>query len=192
MVHIHPEFVYCVRMARRRLRRKSAKAHRHVDPLNSLFWGLVESRPVEPPSPPEAPPTPAVRAADAVVRLVYTRTQAATALGVSPATFARRVMPLIEMVEMPWGTQLVPADELERLVAEHRRPARPRRRPNPVGRRRQLPDHVLRRIAAEHHAGRSLGQIARGLDADRVPTAHGGARWWPSTVRAVLNRVESI
>jgi hypothetical protein len=26
-------------------------------------------------------------------------------------------MPLIEMVEMPWGTQFVPVDELERLVS---------------------------------------------------------------------------
>jgi Recombinase len=177
-------------MARRRLRRKSAKARRHVDPLSALFEGLDESRPVKPAIEREAVPTTVVRAADVVVRLVYTRTQAAAALGLSPATFARRVMPLIEMVEMPWGTQLAPVDELERFVAERRRPARPRARAKPVGRRRTLPDDVVRRIAAEHDAGRSLGRIARGLDADRVPTAHGGARWWPSTVRAVLNRFE--
>jgi predicted DNA-binding protein (UPF0251 family) len=28
--------------------------------------------------------------------------------------------------------------------------------------------------------------IESGRPADRVPTAHGGRRWWPSTVRAVL------
>jgi hypothetical protein len=178
-------------MARRRLRRKSAKARRHFDPLSALFEGRVESLPLEPTIAREDVPTPVVRVADAVVRLVYTRTQAAAALGVSPATFARRVMPLIEMVEMPWGTQLVPVDELERLVSESRRPARPRTRAKPVGRRRTLPDNVARRIAAEHDAGRSLSEIARRLNADRVPTAHGGARWWPSTVRAVLNPVEA-
>ena len=178
-------------MARRRLRRKNAKAHRHVDPQSALFEGLDERRPVEPATAREAVPPPPVRAADTVVRLVYTRTQAAAALGVSRATFTQRVMPLIEMVEMPWGTQLVPVDELERLVAESRRPARPRTRAKPVGRRRTLPDDVVRRIAAEHDDGRSLGQIARGLNADRVSTAHGGARWWPSTIRCVLHRVET-
>jgi hypothetical protein len=66
----------------------------------------------------------------------------------------------------------VPVDELERLVAESRRPVRPR-------------------APTEHDAGQSLSQIARGLSADRVPRAHGGARWWPSTVRSVLNRAET-
>jgi hypothetical protein len=177
-------------MARRRLRRKGAQARRQVDPLSALFGGLDEDGAVEPAIVREAVPTPVVRAAEGVVRLVYTRTQAAAALGVSPATFARRVMPLIEVVEMPWGTQFVPVDELERLVAENRRPARPRAQAKPVGRRRTLPGDVVRRIAAEHDAGRSLGQIARGLNADGVPRAHGGARWWASTVRSVLNRVE--
>jgi hypothetical protein len=91
-------------MARRHLRRKSAKAHRHIDPLSALFEGRLERRPVKPAIAREEVPTPVMQIADAVVRLVYTRTQAAAALGVSPATFARRVMPLIDMVEMPWGT----------------------------------------------------------------------------------------
>jgi hypothetical protein len=176
-------------MARRRLRRKSAKARRQADPLGALFEELGESRPAEPVIVRDAVPAPVVLAADDVVRLVYTRTQAAAALGVSPATFARRVMPLIEMIEMPWGTQFVPVDELERLVAESRRTGRPRPQAKPIGRLRTLPDDVARRIAADHDAGRSLRQIARGLNADRVPTAHGGARWWPSTVRGVLKRV---
>jgi Recombinase len=176
-------------MARRRLRRKSAKARRNLDPLSARFEGLDENRSVEPATVPETAPAPVVRATDTVVRLAYTRTQAAAALGVSPATFARRVLPLIELVEMPWGTQFVPVDELERLVSERRRPARPRSPARPVGRRRALPDSVVRRIAAERDAGRSLGQIARGLNVDRVPTAHGGARWWPSTIRAVLKRL---
>jgi hypothetical protein len=176
-------------MARRQLRRKGAKARRHSDPLSGLFDELVERRPVEPASAARAVPTPAVRAADRVERLTYTRTQAAAALGVSPATFARRVLPLIETIEMPWGAQLVPVDELERLIAERRRPARPRPPAKPVGRRRTLPDNVTGRIGAEHEAGRSLGEIARGLNADRVPRAHGGAQWWPSTVRAVLRRI---
>jgi hypothetical protein len=126
--------------------------------------------------------------ADRAERLTYTRAQAAAALGMSPGTFARRLLPLIETIEMPWGTQLVPVDELERVVEERRRPPRPPEPAKPVGRRRILPDHVAEHIASERNAGRTLAQIARGLNADHVPTAHGGAQWWPSTVRAVLHR----
>ncbi len=52
-----------------------------------------------------------------------------------------------------------------------------------------LPDELLAEIRTAHAAGRSLAQIARELNATGTPTAHGGARWWPSTVRAVLDRV---
>jgi hypothetical protein len=56
------------------------------------------------------------------VCLVYTRAQAAEALGISTTTLARRVLPHIDTVEMPWGARMVPVDELERLVTEARQP----------------------------------------------------------------------
>jgi hypothetical protein len=121
-------------------------------------------------------------------RLAYTRTQAAAALGVSRSTFNRRVLPLIETVEMPWGTRLIPVDELERLIAETRQPARARTKPAKSGRPRVLSPDLVDHIRAEHEAGRSLHEIARRLNDRRVPTAHGGAKWWPSTVRGVLSR----
>jgi len=40
----------------------------------------------------------------------------------------------------------------------------------------------------EHAAGSSLADIARGLNRDQVPTSQGGREWWPSTVKAVLDR----
>ena len=43
-------------------------------------------------------------------------------------------------------------------------------------------------ICLEHAAGSSLAGIARGLNRDRVPTVQGGREWWPSTVKAVLDR----
>lgn len=136
-----------------------------------------------------APPAAIVREAARAERLAYTRTQAAEALGVSRSTFDRRVLPLIETIEMPWGTQLIPVDELERLLAEHRSGARrhvtPPARP---GRRAAVAPNVVERIRAEHAACKSLGEIARELTADKVPTAHGGRQWWPSTVRTVLLR----
>lgn len=121
-----------------------------------------------------------------VERLAYTRTQAATSLGVSRSTFNRRVLPSIETIEMPWGARLVPVDELKRLLAEQRRAARGPPQPASPGRPAALPPELVKRIHAERAAGKSLRRIAAELDASGTPTAHGGAQWWPSTVRMVL------
>jgi hypothetical protein len=140
----------------------------------------------------QAAPRAIVREATRVERLAYTRTQAAEALGVSRSTFNRRVLPLIETVEMPWGTRLIPADELQRFIAERRRPARgPVQEPAKPGRPAALSPELVERVRAQRAAGQSLAQIARELNAAETPTAHGGARWWPSTVRAALDRVSA-
>jgi hypothetical protein len=162
--------VYAVRVSRRGLKRRSEKVRRHAAATA-----------------PE-PPANLVREATRVERLTYTRSQAAEALGVSRSTFNRRVLPLIETIETPWGTKLIPVDELERLVAEQRRPARARAASTKRGRPRVLPPDLVDHIRAEREAGRSLRQIAAALNVRRVPTAHSGSRWWPSTVRAVLSR----
>jgi hypothetical protein len=152
-------------MSRRRHRRRAEKERRHAQPAAM------------------------VREVARVERRAYTRTQAAEALGISRSTFNRRVLPYIETVEMPWGTKLIPVDELERLVSEWRRPPRERARPSrPPGRPAVLPPDVVKRIRAERVAGKSLAQIARDLNASGTPTAHGGRQWWPSTVRMVLAR----
>jgi hypothetical protein len=128
-----------------------------------------------------------VHEATHVERLAYTRTQAAEALGISRSTFDRRVLPHIETIEMPWGTRLVPADELERLVTERRRPPLSRTPPTVHrGRPTALARDLVEGIRADRAAGKSLAQIARDLNASGTPTAHGGRQWWPSTVRAVL------
>lgn len=164
-------FVYDVRVSRRRQKRRSQKARRHA---------VVNSA---------ATPVEVLREAFRVERLVYTRTQAAAALGVSRSTFDRRVLPLIETVEMPWGTRLIPVDELERLIAERRRPAGEERRGLQArGRPAAVAPEVVERIRRERTEGKSLAEIARRLTGDRVPTAHGGQRWWPSTVRSILLR----
>jgi hypothetical protein len=135
---------------------------------------------------------PAIREATRVVQLVYTRAQAAQALGVSRSTFIRRVLPYVETVEMPWGGRLAPVDEVERFVAERRCGARavppPPARP---GRKPALPAGVRARIRDERASGASFGAIARGLNADRILTSQGGRQWWPSTVRSVLIRSRS-
>jgi hypothetical protein len=124
-----------------------------------------------------------------VERLAYSRRQAAEALGISTSTFNRRVLPLIDTFQMPWGTRLIPVDELERFLAERRQASRAAARaPGRPGRKSSLPDGVVARIRDDRASGSSLAEIARGLNADRVATAQGGRQWWPSSVRAVLRR----
>jgi DNA invertase Pin-like site-specific DNA recombinase len=57
-----------------------------------------------------------------------------------------------------------------------------------LGRPVELPASVAKRITWERKKGLSLAAIAQGLNEDKVPTAHGGRRWWLATVRAILNR----
>jgi Recombinase len=143
-------------------------------------------------SPPAQPVSPAtvVHEAARVERLAYTRTQAAEALGISRSTFDRRVLPLLATIEMPWGARLVPVAELQRLLAGQRRPAPKRAEPKRTGRPPTLAPELVQRILLERAAGSSLAEIARQLNRTGTPTAHGGAQWWPSTVRALLLRVQ--
>lgn len=55
-----------------------------------------------------------------------------------------------------------------------------------LGRPADVPPDIVARVVAERRAGRSLLAIARGLDADGVPTARGGARWYATTVAKLL------
>jgi DNA invertase Pin-like site-specific DNA recombinase len=55
----------------------------------------------------------------------------------------------------------------------------------PLGRPRQLPDDIRRRILREAESGATPSMIARGLDSDGVPTAQGGA-WYPATVKKII------
>jgi hypothetical protein len=158
-------------MSRRRLRRKEGKERRHA--------------PVRGGGPSEV-----IRQAEHVVRLAYTRSQAAEALGISRSTLWR-VLPYVETIEMPWGSTLIPVDELERLVVERRRAARAAVKPAAPGRPPLVPPEIVERIRIERAAGKSFRRIAAELNADRIPTAHDGAQWWPSTVRALLGRPRS-
>jgi len=57
-----------------------------------------------------------------------------------------------------------------------------------LGRPPQMSKHAIERIRRERAAGKSLAAIANGLNADRIPTAQGGRRWYPATVRYTLKR----
>jgi len=59
-----------------------------------------------------------------------------------------------------------------------------------LGRPPTMSPYAIERIRRERAAGASLAAIANGLDADRIPTAQGGRRWYPATVRYTLNRAD--
>jgi hypothetical protein len=121
-------------------------------------------------------------------RLAYSRKQAAEALGVSISTIDRHVVAALHTVKTPWGQRLIPAAELERFLQEHLEPPREAGERGTAGRPAALPRRVVERIRLEYARGRGLAEIARALNHEGVPTAHGGRQWWPSTVRAVLVR----
>jgi DNA invertase Pin-like site-specific DNA recombinase len=75
-----------------------------------------------------------------------------------------------------------------RLIGQRTRDALAAKRAAGVvlGRPRTLDSTVRQRIIAEHTAGRSFRAIAQTLTAEGVATAHGGARWYASTVRHVV------
>lgn len=166
-------------MSRRRQQRRADKARRYLQTAQepSRRANLA----------PSAAPPVVVREASHIERLAYNRGQAAQALGISRSTL-RRLLPYIDTIELPWGASLIPVDELERLAGERRRTARPRLEPPTRGRKPAVTSEIATRIRDERTAGKSLRQIAADLNANRIPTAHGGAKWWPSTVRAVLQR----
>jgi hypothetical protein len=145
-------------------------------------------RDADEPAPTASSSSRGLREAPEVERLAYTRRQAAEALGVSVSTIDRRVVPAIETVKLPWGQRLIPVDELEHFLRKHLAPARGRQSRRLAGRPPTLSASVVERIRLEYARGRGLSEIAHALTAEGVPTAHGGRKWWPSTVRAVLVR----
>lgn len=155
---------------RKKQRERKLLRQRHVEPVR--IWAPPgELQEVEEPE-----------------RLAYSRKQAAEALGVSVSTIDRRVVPLLTTVKTPWGQRLIPHAELQRFLREHLEPPREPGARGSAGRPPTLPRSVVERIRLQYARGHGLAEIARALNDEGVPTAHGGRQWWPSTVRAVLVR----
>lgn len=95
--------------------------------------------------------------------------------------------------EMVASVMATMAQYERRLIGERTRSALAVKKAQGVrlGRPVAVGERVVKRIARERKRGRSLRQIADGLNVDGVPTGHGGTRWYASTVKAVLDRVRS-
>lgn len=87
-------------------------------------------------------------------------------------------------------TMLGAMAEMERELISHRtREALAAKKAAGVrlGRPATLSPDVVERIVRERGDGRGWTAIATGLNDDSVPTAQGGAKWWPSAVQKVYN-----
>lgn len=61
-----------------------------------------------------------------------------------------------------------------------------------LGRPVTLPDAVAERIQALRASGETLQAIADILNAEQVPTAHGGARWYPKVINDIIRRSAAL
>jgi DNA invertase Pin-like site-specific DNA recombinase len=80
-----------------------------------------------------------------------------------------------------------------RLISQRTREALAVKRAQGVrlGRPSKLDPKVVAKIVRWHDEGVSFSGIARLLTFERIPTAHRGSKWWPATVRKVLQGQEA-
>ena len=100
-------------------------------------------------------------------------------LGVDLATAAGEFMANVMASAAQWERRIIGQRTRDALAVKRSQGVK-------LGRPATLDPAVVDRIRDAHDGGAGWSAIASDLNADRVPTAHGGARWYPSTVRAVV------
>jgi DNA invertase Pin-like site-specific DNA recombinase len=100
-------------------------------------------------------------------------------LGIDLSTPAGEFMASVMASAAQWERRIIGARTRDALAQKKAQGVR-------LGRPRQLPAEILERIRADHASGAGWSAIARALNDQGVPTAHGGTKWHPSTVRAVV------
>lgn len=75
-----------------------------------------------------------------------------------------------------------------RMIAERTRDAMAakKRAGTRFGRPKSLPEEIRLRLLLMYSGGQNYSTIAEILNEEGVPTAHGGKKWWPATVRSIL------
>lgn len=105
-------------------------------------------------------------------------------LGIDLSTPAGEFLASVMASAAQWERRIIGQRTREALAAKRESGIR-------LGRPVSLSERVEDRIILERTTGASLQTIADGLNADGVPTAQGGQRWYPSTVQAVVRRLSS-
>jgi len=100
-------------------------------------------------------------------------------LGIDLATPAGEFMANVLASAAQWERRIIGQRTRDALAIKKAQGVR-------LGRPATLDETIVERIVNEHAAGAGWTTIARTLNADEVPTAHGGARWHASTVRAIV------
>ncbi|RAN94818.1 recombinase family protein [Micromonospora noduli] len=100
-------------------------------------------------------------------------------LGIDLATPAGEFLASVMASAAQWERRIIGQRTREGLAAKKAAGVR-------LGRPATLSATVRERIRTESRNGSSLAAVARGLNNDEVPTAQGGKKWYPSTIRAVL------
>ena len=103
-------------------------------------------------------------------------------LGIDLSTPAGEFLASVMASAAQWERRII-GQRTKDAMAEKRRDGVWCSRPRSV-----LDPATVERILAERAAGRSFPMIASCLTDDSVPTARGGASWYPSTVRDVVLR----
>lgn len=106
-------------------------------------------------------------------------------LGIDLTTAAGEFMASVMASAAQWERRIIGQRTRDALAMKRAQGVR-------LGRPQAMADDVVARIRAEHGAGAGWSAIARQLNAEAVPTAHGGAKWYPSTVRAVALSAEAV
>ena len=99
-------------------------------------------------------------------------------LGVDTSTPAGEFMAAVMASAAQWERRIIGARTREALAVRRAQGVR-------LGRPRVVPVAVSQDIADQRESGATWAAIAEDLNRRGVPTAHGGARWYPATARQV-------
>jgi DNA invertase Pin-like site-specific DNA recombinase len=99
---------------------------------------------------------------------------------VDPTTPTGEAMASMRAVFAQWERRVISQRIREALAVKKANGVR-------LGRPPAVPVDVVARIQDLRAAGRTYQSIADSLNTDAVPTAHGGQRWYPSTVRYIAS-----
>jgi DNA invertase Pin-like site-specific DNA recombinase len=106
-------------------------------------------------------------------------------LGIDLATAAGEFMANVMASAAQWERRIIGQRTRDALAVKRAQGAR-------LGRPQVVAAELVARIRAAHEAGAGWSALARQLNLEGVPTAHGGTKWYPSTVRAVVRSAEPV